>query len=54
MGFLSGDPVGTVPTQSSQQTTMPDWYTNYAMDILSNQNAIASRPYTREARVSQV
>ena len=46
MGFLSGDPVGTVPTQSSQQTTMPDWYTNYAMDILSNQNAIASRPYT--------
>jgi hypothetical protein len=46
MGFLSGDPVGTVPTQSSQQTTMPDWYTNYAMDILSNQNAIANRPYT--------
>jgi hypothetical protein len=29
----------------TKQSVMPDWYTNYAMDILSGQKAIANRPY---------
>jgi hypothetical protein len=29
----------------TKQSVMPEWYTNYAMDILSGQNAIANRPY---------
>lgn len=27
-------------------STMPSWYTNYAQDILSNQQGISSRPFT--------
>jgi hypothetical protein len=34
------------PTSSQTQVTLPDWYTTYAQDILSNQQAIAARPYT--------
>ena len=49
MGFLDflteGKPVEAVPVSSTQQTILPDWYTNYAMDILSNQQAVAARPY---------
>jgi hypothetical protein len=49
MGFLDflteGKPVEAVPVSSTQQTILPDWYTNYAMDILSNQQALAARPY---------
>ena len=26
-------------------STIPSWYTNYAQDILSNQNAVSSRPF---------
>lgn len=45
--FLTeGNPVEAVPVSSTQQTILPDWYTNYAMDILANQQAVASRPYT--------
>jgi hypothetical protein len=29
----------------TKQTVMPEWYTNYAMDILSNQQAVAARPF---------
>jgi hypothetical protein len=29
----------------TKQTVMPDWYTNYAMDILAGQKAISSRDY---------
>jgi hypothetical protein len=29
----------------TKQQVMPEWYTNYAMDILSGQQAIANRPY---------
>ena len=45
MGFLTGDPLEAVPTWKAEQTALPDWYTNYAMDILSNQQAIAEQPY---------
>jgi len=38
-------PQGSALTDMTKQTVMPEWYTNYAMDILSGQNAIASRPY---------
>jgi hypothetical protein len=35
-----------VPTSKTTTTVLPDWYTNYAMDILSNQQAISNQPYT--------
>lgn len=38
-------PQGSALTDMTKQTVMPDWYTNYAMDILSGQSAIANRPY---------
>ena len=37
--------VSTVPTSSTTETVLPDWYTNYAMDILANQQAVANNPY---------
>lgn len=44
--FLTeGKPVEAVPVSSTQQTVLPDWYTNYAMDILANQRAVAERPF---------
>ena len=49
MGFLDfltdGKPVEAIPVSSTQQTILPDWYTNYAMDILANQQAVAARPF---------
>ena len=39
-------PQGSALTDMTKQTVMPDWYTNYAMDILSGQQALANRPYT--------
>lgn len=45
--FLTGSPVtGVVPTQSSSVTSLPDWYTNYAKDIIDQQALVSSRPYT--------
>lgn len=38
-------PQGSALTDMTKQTVMPQWYTNYAMDILSGQKAIAARPY---------
>lgn len=35
-----------VPTSRTTATVLPDWYTNYAMDVLSNQQAISNQPYT--------
>lgn len=47
MGVFTGSPnTATVPVSSSQQTTMPDWYTNYAMQLLANQQAVMDRAYT--------
>lgn len=45
MGFLTGDPVAAVPTSKSEEVVLPDWYTNYAMNVLANQQAIAAQPY---------
>lgn len=38
-------PQGSALTDMTKQQVLPEWYTNYAMDILSGQQAIASRPY---------
>jgi hypothetical protein len=38
-------PQGSALTDMTKQTVLPEWYTNYAMDILSGQQAIAARPY---------
>ena len=38
-------PQGSALTDITKQTVMPEWYTNYAMDILSGQKALSSRPY---------
>jgi hypothetical protein len=35
-----------VPSSKTTENVIPDWYTNYAMDILSNQQAISNQPYT--------
>ena len=39
-------PQGSAVTDMTKQTILPDFYTNYAMDVLSGQKAIANRPYT--------
>ena len=44
--LTNGQPVQAVPTSGSTETVLPDWYTNYAMQILSNQDAISNTPYT--------
>lgn len=38
-------PAGSAATATSTSTVMPDWYTNYGMDILANQKAVAARPF---------
>jgi hypothetical protein len=38
-------PQGSALTDMTKQQVLPEWYTNYAMDILSGQQAIANRPY---------
>jgi len=38
-------PAGSAVKSITSQTVLPDWYTNYAMDILSGQQAIAGNPY---------
>lgn len=45
--LLSGTPVtGVVPTQSSSVSSLPDWYTNYAKDIIDQQAQLSSQPFT--------
>ena len=39
-------PQGSAVTDMTKQTILPDFYTNYAQDILSGQKALANRPYT--------
>lgn len=46
--FLTGGapvPAGSAVKAMSTSTVMPDFYTNYAMDLLANQQAIAARPF---------
>ena len=38
-------PQGSALTDITKQTVMPEWYTNYAMDVLAGQKAISSRDY---------
>lgn len=38
-------PVGSALTDITKQTILPDWYSNYAMDVLANQQAVAARPF---------
>lgn len=38
-------PVGSALTDMTKQTILPDWYSNYAMDILANQKAVAAKPF---------
>jgi hypothetical protein len=46
LDFLTeGTPSTAQPYASTQQNVLPDWYTNYAMDILANQQAVANRPF---------
>lgn len=39
-------PAGSTYTSKTSQTVLPDWYTNYAMQVLSNQQAASAIPYT--------
>lgn len=38
-------PAGSALTDVTKQTILPDWYSNYAMDVLANQKAAAARPF---------
>ena len=38
-------PAGTAPVSKTTTTATPDWYTNYAKDLLSGQQNIATTPY---------
>ena len=38
-------PTGSAVTDMTTQTALPDWYTNYAMQVLSNQTAASQVPY---------
>lgn len=39
-------PAGSAVKSLTSQTVLPDWYTNYAMDVLSAQKAAAATPYS--------
>lgn len=39
-------PANSAATSTTSQTVLPDWYTNYAMQVLSNQSAVSAQPYT--------
>ena len=38
-------PQGSALKATQSQTVLPEWYTNYAMDMLANQQALAQRPF---------
>ena len=38
-------PTGSALTATQNETTLPSWYTNYAMQMLANQQAVANTPY---------
>jgi hypothetical protein len=46
MGIFNSPTPSTQAVSSTSVSALPDWYTNYAMDILSNQQAISNQPYT--------
>lgn len=45
MALISAGNVPTAASGSTTQNVLPDWYTNYAKDILSRQTAVAATPY---------
>lgn len=44
--LLNTSDVPLAPTARTTETVLPDWYTNYAMQVLSNQQATSANPYT--------
>ena len=38
-------PEGSALRATQSQTVLPEWYTNYAMEMLANQQALAQRPF---------
>ena len=38
-------PAGSAVKSTTSQTVLPEWYSNYAMQLLANQNALLNRPY---------
>jgi hypothetical protein len=38
-------PQGSALKAVQSQTVLPEWYTNYAMELLANQQALAARPF---------
>ena len=38
-------PAGSAVKSMTTQTVLPEWYSNYAMQLLSNQGALMNRPY---------
>lgn len=38
-------PAGSAVKSMTTQTVLPDWYSNYAMELLANQGALMNRPY---------
>lgn len=46
MSDLLTSDVPLAPTSSTTTTILPDWYTNYAQQILANQQAVATTPYS--------
>lgn len=45
MADLLNSNVPLAPSAKTTETVLPDWYTNYAMQVLSNQQALSAQPY---------
>lgn len=43
--FLNSGNANVTPYAETSETALPDWYTNYGMQLLSNQNAVMNAPY---------
>ena len=43
--LLNTSDVPLAPSAKTSETVLPDWYTNYAMQVLSNQQAVSGTPY---------
>jgi hypothetical protein len=44
--FLTeGTPSVAQPYASTREEVLPDWYTNYAMDVIAQRSALAARPF---------
>lgn len=44
--LLNTSDVPLAPSAKTSETVLPDWYTNYAMQVLSNQQATSGVPYS--------